>query len=616
MIKKKLSQIRYEIPTSKDTAPRKSLKQEDDQTKTQPGQSGDGSAKPKRKPKKSLEEKLSFFGEQMRRKDSVTPQLFHLLERFFRKEKCGNEFERTMFDELSGFSAKELESLEKSTEVFKRISSRNKKNLFVPEYLDWEPDQPVDADVLLWNLIDNGMASVTGKGINQMFQTGKVRVWGKFDFGDGTTVVTTAPWPWINEVNGLRTATHRQPLDLYRPDELQQSCNWGVNPDTGDVENPVCVQATPPNCEIANHIDKNNNCLSVPTVRVGNRVELVGFNYFSFGTKIKLMSADGSISEYEAAEVGDEITPIYDSNNIVIADHRVRDILYFNIPTKTPDGLYEFAPGIYTIIVQVPNDIGYTMADGTQPAFFESNSAFIKILPKEEVRYRIWSDMTHCYRETSEVGSDEIYVESIAGMWGTPNVPGSARVNDVDTGEPHNWNWPIYGTPGDPQPVNGLLVIGIIGWEVDSESALEETVRSWGQAFAKFWEKIWEKIVALAAVVGSVVAALLKLAWWQGLVITGSILLVTTIVGMIWAGWAPPERIIFDLMTFTEEQLYFLTYPTSPLPGYSDHALIPDINVQTFPQSRTGYMYTEERQYRCVSELCSNGIKYHFKRDV
>src|SRR3712207_3868319 len=79
-------------------------------------------------------------------------------------------------------------------------------------------------------------------------KAGKVRPWertfpGSPDRPQPLKVV--APWPWINSVNGLRTADHRQPVDHYLPQEREQDCTFTLNQDTQEVD-VTCQTATWP----------------------------------------------------------------------------------------------------------------------------------------------------------------------------------------------------------------------------------------------------------------------------------------------------------------------------------------------------------------------------------
>jgi hypothetical protein len=448
---------------------------------------------------------------------------------------------------------------------------------------------------------------------------------GDVDRPDYTVI---APWPWINEVNGFRTATHRQTLPFYKPVEMQSSCTWQLDAATGEPK-PDCKQTQAPHCEIALHKDSSGNCLRVAEVRVGGSVTLTGFNYFCNNSQAILTKLEnGSLTttyEIEGFIAGDLKTPLTDAGGQIIADHRVTDQLFFDIPETTPDGLIEFPPGLYQIVIKVPNDISYTFPDGVQPPDFTSNVAYLKILPKDNLGYRIWSDQIHCYKSTDgEVGSDEFFINAFPAVF-DPNVQSvqilptsSVSWDGVDNGDTAKIIWDILGEPGNPQRINGLFAIGFLGWEVDSVDALNEEIRSYGAAFSKFWNIIGAGLSGpWGATAGVIISAIIAAtSWWIGLIVVAVVLIVLLIVGLIWAAWAPPDRIVLDAVAKSELEMYYLTYPISALPDPTSFSIIPDIQVEVKPDSKYAYFYSEERQYRCQSENSRYALRLLYQRDI
>ena len=95
-------------------------------------------------------------------------------------------------------------------------------------------------------------------------------------------------------------------------------------------------------------------------------------------------------------------------------------------------------------------------------------------------------------------------------------------------------------------------------------------------------------------------------------------LIVTLIVGLIWAAWAPPDRIILDLIMLSELDIYYLTLPPTPVPAPSTNTIIPDIEVQVLPDVNGKYasLYTEERQYTSDDEGSKYGFRLLYQRDI
>ena len=593
------------------------------------------------KPKKTRDQKFSSIANAMSRRDSITPQLFHLLDRHFNKEKPGNEFERFVFEGMNNLSEKDLISLQKGLKAFKEIDRGNRSKLFMPAFLDWSIHEAVDSDILHYEMLDQGLSFMGIKGIDHILLPGRPRPWYGQQTGDSNPL---APFPWINEVNlqvnepyPLRTATHHATVPFYKPEEYQQNCQWEINEETGQTV-ASCQKAIEPTCDVAGHVDyKSQNafgkfsCLRVREVRVGNSVTLVGFNFFSRNSQVILTKIDdGTSYEFDGYVIGDKDTPILDDKGMVISDHRVRDMLMFDIPELEPkEGLIDFPPGFYQVVVKVPNDISYTNPDGSQATEFYSNIAYLKVLPKENAAYRVWSDMAHCYDPTDgEWGKDEVYVRAYPAVFDTnlqaPQILPVTGLSwgSVDGGDTESFHWDLVGQPGAPQPINGIMGIGIIGWEVDSEDALNEAILSYDAAFTKFWNIVWIGLTsaagAIGAIVGAILAFLAKSLWWVALVIVAVALIVTLIVGLIWAAWAPPDRIILDLIMLSELDIYYLTLPPTPVPAPSTNTIIPDIEVQVLPDVNGKYasLYTEERQYTSDDEGSKYGFRLLYQRDI
>jgi hypothetical protein len=94
-------------------------------------------------------------------------------------------------------------------------------------------------------------------------------------------------------------------------------------------------------------------------------------------------------------------------------------------------------------------------------------------------------------------------------------------------------------------------------------------------------------------------------------------LIIATIVGLIWAAWAPPDRIIVDIIALSETQFYYLTLPTAALPPPQQLAAIPEVQITVTPEPKSAaYLYTEERRYDCSDEGSSYGFHFKYERDV
>lgn len=584
------------------------------------------------KRKVSSTQKLACIADRLPVKDSVAPILVHLFRRFAAGRDPGNEFEKRVFGELRNWPQERVQALARGFEAFEELPRAQKAKVCRDEFLDLPETEPANPVMLMSEWIDEGLTLARAFRYDRAVCLAKVRPWEQRIYLPKPGVEfysedIIGPWPWINEVDGLRTRDHRMPIGNYLPEEYETDCQWQMDAN-GNTQGD-CKYAMSPSCEVVWH-EHNGTCLRVPASRPGQTVELIGFNFFSRNCKVLLTSmATYQAYTLDADVCGDSATPLTGSDGAVIADHRVRDVVSFQIPEWTPDGLSEFAPGLYSIQVVEPNDIDYTYPDGSQPSDFRSNAACIKVLPAEGLRYRLWSDQIHCYDATDgEWFSDEIYMQAYRVVFsmadGTPQKAdlGStkpAEWDDADGGETHDWLWDIVGEAGNPFPFTGAMAIGIIGYEVDSEDALKKQVKSFGDAFSLYFETVWTGLLAAVgglAALGAILKYFASLSLKWTLVAVAIVLIVVTVIGLIWAAWAPADRMAQDLLLLAEQDLYYLTHPNSPKPGESARSIDDDITERTIPDSKINYLYTEERQYSSRGEGSRYGIRLLYQREV
>jgi hypothetical protein len=586
--------------------------------------------KGRHKPKQGKGRKLTDIAASLPKPSAAIPMLFHLLRRFVDKQEPGNKFEAYVFEHLARLEGKQLDSLVGGLEAFVSVKEPYRSTLFDDRFDHWSPKQSIGSSLMHWTLLDDSIMLKWGRGLDTLFMPGKVRPWSRM-VGVGDFQRITAPWPWINEVEGLRTVDHISPINYYFPIEYEGTVSWMADPNTGQPIMTPPEQSRYPACSVAPQRDKQDLCLRVHEVRVGGSVTLTGFNYFSWGAKVNLTRFDGNVMGdtfvVDGFLISDPSTPLKDKQGNVIADHRVTDRLMFDIPTMTPDGLYQFPPGVYAVSVTMPNDVHYTSADGTQETEFTSNTAYLRVLPAGNEKYRIWTDQAHCYDPTNgEWGSDELALDIItATVDAATNQPvatsqGVFGWNGVEGGDSTSYIWNLLGSPGQPESINGFFAMGLLGWEVDSEDALNDSIRGFGAAFTQYWGIIWAGIVAVgglgaaASVLGTILAGA---AWWITLIVVAVILIIATIVGLIWAAWAPPDRIIVDIIALSETQFYYLTLPTGVPPPPQQLAVIPEVQTTVTPEPKSGaYLYTEERRYDCSDEGSSYGFHFKYERNV
>ena len=142
-------------------------------------------------------------------------------------------------------------------------------------------------------------------------------------------------------------------------------------------------------------------------------------------------------------------------------------------------------------------------------------------------------------------------------------------------------------------------------------------MKSFGDAYLLYLKKVWEVIVGTGSA-GIVIGALKMVAFFTAALIAGIVIAVILIVGIFWAAWAPADRILFDVIILSEEELFFLTDPKTPLSATSTRKLGSDndVTLSVIPESKLNYLYVEERRYGSAAEGSEYGLWFVYKRDV
>lgn len=589
------------------------------------------------KPKLSSHQKLSYLCSTLPIRDAITPQILHVLRRYFEKQIPGNEFESKIFQYLDRLDEKSLQALRFALKVFDDIPENLRYCLFNEQYLKLPLDHPISADTLAYHWIHE--AEILGTKVLHNTTTisgspgssvGKVRPWEQEvpdQIDPKTSKKVIAPWPWINSVNDFRTPNHRELPEYFEAFEYDKDVEFSYDPNTQEListEKDLLF----PNCEVYNYQHKGM-CMRIPVTRPNQTVRLVGFNFFSKDCKVRLQNIQNSYYEYtlDTLVYGDPSTDIKQADGTIIADHRVTDSLVFQVPSKTPDGLYSFVPGIYSVSVIVPNEVNYNLANGYIPKDFGSNTAYIKVRPLLQAnKYRIWVDEGYCAEPTDgEWSSDEIYLRAIPVMMKPGDkepkfnfpIQETYSWDDVDRDDfKHNWNWNIVGEPNNPFEIEGCLAIGLIGYEIDSEDALKEQVMAFSDAYIKYIKMAWSALSDTGAISGAV-SLLKSVSLKIAAIIAGTVIAAILLVGVIYAAWAPADKILLDIIVLTEEDLFFLTDPRTPKPQWThEYGIIdPDTNRSITPLDKQFYLYSEYREYQSVSCGSRYGFTFMYKRD-
>src|SRR5262249_48734770 len=125
--------------------------------------------------------------------------------------------------------------------------------------------------------------------------------------------------------------------------------------------------------------------------------------------------------EIEAPVFGDLETPQKDDAGHVIADWTVRDMVVVTLPKEHPKipGA-PLPPGLYNVSIAVDNITSANYAGGV-PARLTTNELILQLEPDPDIKFHIWSEHGHCYRETDGLGSDEIWFDAWVGNFSMDN---------------------------------------------------------------------------------------------------------------------------------------------------------------------------------------------------
>jgi hypothetical protein len=414
----------------------------------------------------------------------------------------------------------------------------------------------------------------------------------------------------ICQVDGLRTASFIPTLSPgeYRPDEIQQDCTPTIVNGQAQV---VCeVRAT--NCP-GNPVA--GVCGRVLDIAQGDGVELLGVNYFSVDTKVRLTNVDDQTitKDVDTFVIGDTTTPLNEVVNgetVLINDCRVQDKLTFQAPSDLP-------PGIYWVNVIVPNITGNPVFG----PYLESNTEFINLLPAPDAKYQVVVEKIVAREETSPSwwGSDEVGLHTI-----TCGLDLSQQPTETNSIEFHALDGKEFDS-GDSMALNTVIfkneqpflaiVIGVLGYEIDSEHAYHAQITDWTDYFVYAVEEEWKAALAGVTALGGL-SALTSLGW-VGAIIAGIGVAVVGAIDLLVSFWAPADLIIEDTITLTIVDIDRLTSAYAPAPPQQTyttaHGIKVDVN-DTVPPEKIPLQYKETRQYVCSDQDSRYELTYRYNR--
>jgi hypothetical protein len=517
----------------------------------------------------------------------------------------GNDLEASIFEVLDTISRESPDFLSCVLDSFDNLTKGERDNIFSPEIFsvgDQALSEELIADLFTKELEVRAAEALMDDAACTDEKPGIARpVFSEINGGAFLGFL-----PRICRVNGLRTIYFKPPLGIgdYEPEELEQTCI----PELVDGEVKLNCEVQTENCPGHQVFgsDGNGICLHVLEVNAGNTVLLEGINFFNIEATVRLNAkAPGTASaEVTAFVCGDQETPASESINEVdvpINDCRVHDRLTFQVPEELPVGIYE-------VRVVVPNNTG---VENTDPEFI-SSEVFIRVIPPDTAVFQIASEQLHAKNETSPAwfGSDEVGLRFLAIPIFTDLSLGSVnevnfRFGDVDSGENRDISRVLIQNSG-----LGGVSIGVIGFEIDSESAFEKQIDNFTDAFIEIMKRVWDAIKdkAKEAVVGIV-----KKYGIKGLIAVLIAAVVLIVVIAIVALWAPADLIIEDTIALSSLDLAMLTNANFPPPAEQEYTTNGEIEVKIVPVSKD-VQYRERREYHSDDEDSDYHITLRYNR--
>jgi hypothetical protein len=562
------------------------------------------------KPKQSQKSKLDRVLATNRVPSALAASFFHVSRRFLAGHSPANPLEASAFGVLQSLSPRLRRVLSCSLSSFDSLPTNQRDQLFASA-LRLDPDAPLDPETLAAAVAAELVQRVGVQVFDDPSAVDEERPGQNrfFDPGSGETFEVQLR---ICRVNGLRTNEFAPALapGEYEPAELQQHCE------------PVLVDGEPQlNCHVLTDDCPGNflsdrTCLRVPEVETGQAVVLEGVNFISVDATVRLAAKEpGTVTrDVDAHVVGDIDTPlneVVDGETVPIRDCRVRDRLTFRVPD-------DLAPGVYSVQVAMPNVSGIPVLG--DPIL--SNVQYINVLPPATARFQIASETLHARQETwpASFGSDEVRVRvsafpitvgPTALILGEEQRFDSPEFGDVDSGDTRDMTAVLFS---HTEPVSGVAMT-VLGYEIDSETAYQEEIDSFTDAFVHYLK------IALEAIGGAVAAGalaiglkdLLALGLAHPLILAIAVAVVLAVVTFL-ALWAPADLIIEDEIGLTAVDLAALTNANFPAPAAASYRTHGGLQVNVNPVDKRPSEYSERREYVSEDEDSRYEITLRYNR--
>ncbi len=392
-------------------------------------------------------------------------------------------------------------------------------------------------------------------------------------------------------------------IDLTRAD-MQQVCVPEINDSTGNAVAMNCfIQRPPcPGWEVAGF------CLHVTDVLPGEALLLEGYNFHHIDARVLFIdhSTGVTVREVDSHVCGNTRIPaemLVGGERVAITGCHIRDRISFVVPEDMPVGIFEISLAIPNTVGPY-DDAGEPLTDPYLP-HPQDTLPIIRVVPSPTGTFEIATEEMRCTNETNPewAGSDEVAISIFVTPLvkeGENLVPGEIRrpfgeegirFGNVDSNVVRDMSRVIF------QEANpGGVVVTVMGFEVDSEEAYREDVRTFGAAYELAMESAWGKSTrvildttgtSVGSAFGGPVGGLIGGA--IGEAITQSIY-----VG--YALWAPADLIIEDIIALTGGELALLAAENLPAPPATEYVGPSGIRVRISPDSKA-FEYRELREY-------------------
>jgi len=609
------------------------------------------------KPKRRPSQKAGCLCGTLGFRDAVVPAMVALFDRFDAGEKARNEYESGLYTSLEKLSTEQQAALKNGFDAYRKLSKRLHECLF-----DDRLSRPGERGLDPGDIIE----AIVGEGLSYLGQTlysnsdgivgpGLVRLWTVTlpvpPNGSGAPQTFSGPWPWLTAIRpdpaavqefgskvSFRDEPGGQPYP-YQPWQIARDCTYSTPPAPMSV---TCVPRTPPPpppgsllpnfCEGGEDYTLNGQCMQFAVTEPGATIALRGVNFITPSVTVRFAhQTDPSVrADVPAMVFGDQKTPITDAAGHVIVDWTVSDIALAAVPKEHPGSPgTPLPPGLYDVSVLVDNVTSATYAGGVA-AQLESNKVILQVDPDPTISFNLWSDHGHCYSETDGLGSDEIWWDAWVVNFKTAPTTAAASLGPLDHIEFARDPWDDMDSGEDPGAFSatlwngaighGIVVAGLVGFEVDSEAAAREQLKNFGDSFAYYLGQVWTGALSLEGTAAAI-AKMVSLTVTQGLIALAVIAAIVLVVGLVWASWAAADQIAIDLMTLNARQAWNLTAPAGQLPAleHVEYGTDQELSTSHAPigkrQDVPGAMvYEAEHQYWSGEEDSHYGLNFQLAR--